>query len=313
MIVSLNPTYLCNFRCNFCYLTDEQLGDKHKIDLGVLDRLLNELADNTSIDHVDLYGGEVGLLPAPYFYEMKAIIRKYYAKPINIVTNLARIAPFFLDDDITLSVSWDYDCRERSDDVFRNMYSIDKELHVLLLASQCLIKKDVQELITILSFLRNIKTVEIKPYSTNQANQQPVTHREYEQFVKQWLTCTLPKAFTFINKEKIEASLNKSYNAFSDDHIYITPQGRFAVLEFDLNDNEFFLELDTFDDYIRWTQHEKRRVHMNGYCKTCPYLGHCLSEHLREVKTLVNSCNGFRHLLNWYKNERMEDTTTNNQ
>ena len=26
--VSINPSYFCNFRCDFCYLTSEQLGDQ---------------------------------------------------------------------------------------------------------------------------------------------------------------------------------------------------------------------------------------------------------------------------------------------
>ena len=33
MNLSINPTYYCNFRCDFCYLTPEQLGDRQKIDL----------------------------------------------------------------------------------------------------------------------------------------------------------------------------------------------------------------------------------------------------------------------------------------
>ena len=27
--LSVNPTYYCNFRCDFCYLTEEQLRDPH--------------------------------------------------------------------------------------------------------------------------------------------------------------------------------------------------------------------------------------------------------------------------------------------
>ena len=48
---------------------------------------------------------------------------------------------------------------------------------------------------------------------------------------------------------------------------------------------------------------EKERVNKNPYCSKCSYLGSCLSEHLRDVKDLTYSCNGFKHLLDWY-NER---------
>ena len=38
--VSINPSYFCNFRCNFCYLTSKQLGDQKQIPLPILDKKL---------------------------------------------------------------------------------------------------------------------------------------------------------------------------------------------------------------------------------------------------------------------------------
>jgi sulfatase maturation enzyme AslB (radical SAM superfamily) len=307
MIVSLNPTYLCNFRCNFCYLTDEQLGDKHKIELPILDRLLAEISDNTTIDHIDLYGGEIGVLPIPYFYEMKQVIRKYYDKPINIISNLYRVPHFLLDEDITLSVSYDFECREHDDRVFLNMAIPRKDIHVLVLASKCVIQQDVDYMISLLNMLANVKTVEIKPYSTNQANQQAVSHRDFEEFVKKWIVSPVKKRFAFINEHKIQSSLNKTYNAFSDDHIYITPQGQFAVLDFDLNDNEHFRVVPDFQAYKQWCHEEKNRVFANQFCGKCEFLGHCQTEHLRNVKSLDKSCNGYKFLLEWFRDKRMEN------
>ena len=68
--------------------------------------------------------------------------------------------------------------------------------------------------------------------------------------------------------------------------------------------NEYFLEFDRFEEYLKWTEIEKDRVTHNPYCSKCDYLGSCLSEHLRDVKDLTYSCNGFKHLLDWY-NERI--------
>jgi len=84
-------------------------------------------------------------------------------------------------------------------------------------------------------------------------------------------------------------------------------------LEFDLNDNEYFLEYDTFDEYLKWCDLEKNKVNKNKICSRCDYYGHCLSEHLREVKNLDNSCNGFKGLLDRYKTsyERVENTPRN--
>jgi hypothetical protein len=63
------------------------------------------------------------------------------------------------------------------------------------------------------------------------------------------------------------------------------------------------LEYNTFEEYLQWTEKEKQRVQRNKFCSNCEYFGKCLSEHLREVKDLQNSCNGFKLLLDWYKND----------
>ena len=75
MIVSINPTYFCNFRCDFCYLTSEELGNQKQISFNKLDELLSQVHN---IEHIDLYGGEIGAMKKSYFYGLKEIIRKHY-------------------------------------------------------------------------------------------------------------------------------------------------------------------------------------------------------------------------------------------
>jgi hypothetical protein len=151
-----------------------------------------------------------------------------------------------------------------------------------------------------LNTLTSLVSVEIKPYSTNQANQFNIKFSDFENFIKKWIT-NKDKQFELVNEQLIQDVINKTRNSFSDDHVYITPNGKYGVLEFDLNDNEFFLEYDTLDQYYQWCNKEKERVTKNKFCSNCNYFGHCLSEHLREVKDLTNSCNGFKHLIDWYK------------
>lgn len=306
MRVSVNPTYYCNFRCSFCYLTNAQLGDHLIIGNDVLAKCLDEIAQHEEITGIDLYGGEIGTLPMQTYRNLKETIRNYYKGPINIITNFSRIHEGFHDDDVTISVSYDFDARQAHKSVWNNMLAFPRELSILILASKNLIQKDVSEMIQQLNMLRNLIAVEIKPYSTNQANQDDITFREYEEFVKKWIEYP-DKHFEFVNEFLIEDSLAKASNSFSDDHIYITPRGKFGVLEFDKDDNEFFLELNTFEEYQKWAFKEKVRVAANSFCGSCEYFGNCLSEHLREVKDLDNSCNGFKGLLDWYKNERMEN------
>ena len=303
MNLSINPSYFCNFRCDFCYLTPEQLGDQKKIEPEKLNQLLSEVRE--PIDHVDLYGGEIGALKKDYYYEIIEVIRRWYSGPINVNTNFSMLDGRFFDDGITLSVSYDFSAREKSDLVFQNMMMSPKPISVLVLASPKVISLNVDEMIQRLNLISSIQSVEIKPYSTNQANTFDITHRDFENFVIKWLESPIKKNFQFINYDNIVDSYNKHYNAWSDDHVYITPNGKFGVLEFDKNDNEYFLELPSYSSYEQWAWQEKRV--QSPICSSCSYFGHCLTEHYRYVRDLKNSCNGYRGLLDWY--ERLESKT----
>jgi hypothetical protein len=257
---------------------------------------------------VDLYGGEVGLRPLDYVTEMKELLHAYGIRDINVITNLSMINEIIMDPDFYISVSYDFDVREKHELVFKNMTQLTSPFSVLMLASPRLIEKDVGEMIETLNLLPNLQSVEIKPYSTNQSNQHTVYYTQFEEFVKSFLQYP-NKKFEFVNEKLINTVLDKSRNSFSDDHVYITPSGNYGVLEFDLNDNEFFLEYETLEQYFKWCETEKARVNRNKYCSNCEYFGNCLSEHLREVKSLEHSCNGFKLLIDWYKNGRVESSS----
>lgn len=296
MIVSINPSYFCNFRCDFCYLTNSQLGDQKRISIDKLDTLLSQIPQ---IDYIDLYGGEIGALKKSYFYDLKSTIRKYYQGEINIITNYSMLHPGFFEEDVYLSVSYDFEAREKHELVFQNMMMSPVPIAVLILASPRVLEMNVDSMISLLNTCTSVESVEIKPYSTNQANSHEVIHKDFEDFVLKWIKSPVKKRFEFVNLNKIKDSYHGRYNAFSDDHIYITPNGKFGVLEFDRNDREYFLELNGWKDYVKWT--EKEKLTMSDICRSCEYFGNCLTEHYRYVKDLDNGCNGYKGLLDWYK------------
>lgn len=297
MNLSINPTYYCNFACDFCYLTKTQLNDRHKITPMWLDHSMTQITD--PIGHVDLYGGEIGLLTPEYYYSIKDVIKQYYSGSININTNLSAFPDFFRDDDVTLSVSYDFHAREKEQHVLNNMMNANKDLSVLILASPKVLDMDVEFMIFTLNMVSNIKSVEIKPYSTNQANAFNVTHKDFEEFVKKWIDADTEKRFEFTNQQLIEDALDGKYSAFSDDHVYITPSGNFGVLEFDKDDREYFKELDSYWGYKQWAAEEPLK-NVSDICRSCNYYGGCLTEHYRYVKDLTNGCNGYKGLLDWY-------------
>ena len=297
--LSVNPTYYCNFRCDFCYLTEEQLSDPLLLSIEQLSQKVDEVMKYREIKMVDLYGGEVGLLSEEYYTQLKNVFYERGINDLNLITNLSMVNSITLDPDVWLTVSYDFDCREQSDRVWNNMLKLETEFSVLILCSQKMLDKDVPSMIEQLNLLTNCVSVEIKPYSQNQSNCHNVTFEQFENFVKQWIEYP-NKQFQFMNEDQINQSLNKERNSFSDDHIYINPNGNYSVLEFDLNDREFFLEMGTFPQYLEWCEFEKKRVTRNKFCSQCKYFGNCLSEHLREVKSVDQSCNGFFKLLEWY-------------
>ena len=96
MILSINPWYYCNFRCKFCYLTEQQLSDKKLLELDRLNEILSEISQQENIDKVDLYGGELGLLPKEYWNDLVTLLNVYGIDDISLITNLSMV------NDITL-------------------------------------------------------------------------------------------------------------------------------------------------------------------------------------------------------------------
>ena len=302
MNISINPTYYCNFRCDFCYLTPEQLSDRALLSVDILSEKLAEIMSYANIDMVDIYGGEIGLLPESYWNNLISMLYSYGIDDINLITNLSMLNYVTEDARVHTSVSYDFEARESSDKVWRNMALLNKPFSVLMLASPSLIKQDVDYMVNMFNTLGNLISVEIKPYSANQANQLEVSYTEYEEFVKKWIE-NKNKKFQLNNIHLLNTVLDGSRNSFSDDHVYITPSGNYGVLEFDLNENEFFKEYKTFKEYLQWCNLEKVRVSNNKFCSKCDYYGKCLSEHLRDVKNVKNSCNGFVNLIKWYEDK----------
>ena len=91
-------------------------------------RRLSEVNSYNKITHIDLYGGELLLLPESYIIDLLSVLEKF-TDNINIITNLSRpVKDWMLKDNITLSVSWDYQCRERWDNVLQNIIATPKNI-----------------------------------------------------------------------------------------------------------------------------------------------------------------------------------------
>jgi len=314
MFVGVNPTYLCNFRCDFCYLTKNQLEDKTLLDLDVLDYWLKIIHTNnykSGIEVLDLYGGEITLLDDLYSYKLMKICKKY-SKQVNVITNLLRPNhPLVQDLSVELSVSYEFKHRERHEQVYHNMMALQRPFRVTSLAFDKFMLLPIEEILDELNRLPNIKSWEIRPYSTNQANSFSITYKDFENYVIKVIETYRKKQYKFelVNIDKLERALDKENNSFTDDVLFITPDGNLAVLDFDYLNREYFRKLPDYAAFVIWSLEEKAKVIGSPICGNCKYLGHCLSEHLRPVKSLAYSCNGFFNLLEWYNDSYLETKT----
>lgn len=297
--LSINPSYLCNLRCEFCYLSKSQLGDAKIVDPNKLMEVLAHISAYRSLRHVDLYGGEVALIPAPRIEAIINTIKFFYHNPINVITNLTSVPDFLFRDDVDISVSWDYKARARNEEVYRNMLLLKKPFHVLLLASDNLLKLGKDEIVHVINLLNNLDylvSFEIKPYSESKFNSYKKDFVQFENWVQIWIDLHSRMNFQFTNIQKIvDVHLYKN-SSWSDDHLYITPEGELAVLDFDSAGKEFFKKVEDIPHYEDWCRKEKLKFNNDEICGSCKYLGRCLSEHL-VVATQGQSCSGFFHLL----------------
>jgi len=292
--ISLAPSFHCNFRCSWCYLSVDQLRDTTRLDLELLNARLKDLGP---IEHVDIYGGEPATLPETYAVEMLDVLLSHTTS-INVISNFYRVPQWFYRSDISVSASYDWNKRENYDKVLTNIIGFGRPLAILMLATHDLCQEDPRVIASVFNHVETIASLEIKPYSINQFNQHQMDWTVFESWIKIWLSLDLN--FELINRKLLDNSVKKIYNAYSDNHLYIGPDGGLSVLDFDINDREYFRPMKNLDHYREWAAEEKYKVQHNKFCSSCRWQGHCATEHYRNVTSLDHSCNGFKKLLDWY-------------
>lgn len=298
--ISLNPTYYCNMQCGWCYLTTEQLRDKSTVlDLSVLEDRLVEVMSEYDIGAVELYGGEITQLPESYQKDLYELLEQYDIPYISVITNYTRPDAYILQlPKVHIAVSYDGPVRENHERVMRSMQVSEVPLSILTLVSRDLLDTITPEWYVETLNTLDIMAAELLPYSSNQANQHTVRYTEYEDFVRAVIDHP-DRQFKLTNVDYITECIQGTRNAYSNDHIYITPKGEFAILDFDDLGREQFVPVEDIEAYQEWTRREVTLTD-EGLCLGCEYRGRCLSEHLHVVHTREDSCNGFYNLIKTY-------------
>lgn len=297
-VVSINLSHFCNLRCPWCYLSKEHLSNKNLLPIDKIKECLEDISREYCISQIDLYGGEVGLLNISYLLQLDRLLQNYTNK-INVITNLTKINPYFLLPHVSLSVSYDFQYRQLFKKVFSNIKSLNKNISILTLGIPQILKEDPLILINKLNELPNVVSWEIKKYSPTVGKDIHASNIEYESFINSLLELKDKMKFEFINEHLIYNSKSLQYSSLSNNHLYINPDGKICVLDFDTYNNEYFKELKSLKEYDTWCINEKLKVDNNRYCNNCKYKYHCLTEHIRVPNKDPNvySCDGNFKLL----------------
>lgn len=288
MVVSINPLYKCNFECDFCYLSIEERKTKHVNPITNIVEHLDEISNTTSISHIDLYGGEISLLNDEYMIELIETSLRYTGS-VSVVTNLYIVKDWMMDDRIQLSVSFDGSAREKHEQVFNNMFTLERDYNVIGLVSE---RFNIDEFISLTNILGdNCLSVELKPYSNSRFNSNV---KLFDKFDKSVMRLIEESNKEVVNETRLKMSLSGLYSAFSDNHVYITPNNKVATLQ-------FIDGVEYFQDYLSIYSVKKDYSEIiTKECKACEYHGKCITEHYTDTDK-PTSCSGHYNLMKEYE------------
>ena len=320
MIVHVQPIYFCNYNCSYCYLGSLKK-DPTYINLEKLELQLQEIGQRFTIDRVDVFGGEITLLPIDTIVEIIEICKKYSPK-VTFVTNLsnpARASEIASRTGCVYATSIN-DERDYTANTLENLMYIDNRPNAIIqVATPSLMKKSPKEILDFAESL-NVEFVGFIQYHPSETN--PFTfpghgpkdtpNRDYCNFLKS----IIEEYFNGNYKIKIENifnledCLNGKYLPWMDQEIFITPDNKYTGV-FYINDNdvdpyrERFIEFEDLDDYDLSCDQEK--MNMAHWCGHCEYFGHCYAEHLSKRQNYDDTCAGLKELMDWYGNFRKEN------
>lgn len=281
LAISINPTYNCNFSCQFCYL--KGLNKETFLDLNILKNQLKDLSLNYNIQYIDIYGGEIFLLDDQYLKKLIHII-KQYVKKIYIVTNLSIEKDWiFSSKEIDISASWDY--KFRNFDILNNLKEFSKKYDrkfTLILTHPNLVNYK-KEIVDILNNLDVNFSINLKSYYKTKNTTLNLNFENFQKFAL-YLYSNLKKDIPIIldiNKQEYK-------------HIFISPQNKIQQIHY-FNNEQFFssnLQQKQFSE-----------------CFICKFYNNCLKQH-EFIKTQYDCC-GHKKLLEKLQKLRFRDTWQN--
>lgn len=223
--LTIYPTFLCPFACNFCFNKDKLIYNEYL----KLETLQNLLSNHNNFDKIIISGGEPSNFPHPYSNALFDIVTEY-GKPVEV-----KCYPYSLDnydERVNYNFSFDFLVRVRANDAWECMLRMPKKFNITMLLTPMLMKSyHPNNIFKKLSLLPNLKQIELVPYFKNNSTTWNMNNQYIENYMKAWLSSSLNYNFINYNKEKMRALADKPSKIIIDkiDNFNLLPNGNLAI------------------------------------------------------------------------------------
>lgn len=293
LICHVMPTYSCNQHCPYCYLP--AVKSMKPLSLTVLEERFEEIETRYSLERINIYGGEISLLPDDYLSRLFSLCREHCAS-ISAITNLSHpdIIEKFPEADWCVSVN---DERPNNDWVMQYLLTHEhKHITLSQVVTPSVIKAGAEKTLQLDSMLGG--KVEFLRYCPSDNNEMwKLGNIYFEDFILKILDCYKNFPIEIQNLSDLKDCVEGRYNAFADSNVFIQPGGEISCVAYH-GSREYFKALKSIDELRQVVEEEKKAF--AAQCASCKYWGHCYAEHMRKHEK-GDSCCGLKKLLKHYE------------
>lgn len=269
--ISINPTYNCNFNCDFCYLNG--FNTQSLLDLNKLKDQLKEVSTKYIITSIDIYGGQIFLLQDSYLKQLFNTCF-VYVQNIYLITNMSITkAWIFEHNNIIISASWDYIYRPQNQIILNNIKDYIKtyKKNISIILTHPNLYSHKKQIVNILNstFKQDIN-ISLKPYYKTNNTDYNINFQNYQKF------------FLYLY-----SNLNANFNILieindkSTQHIFISPNNQLQTISYNSNLQQYFTNYLDQEETIN--------------CICCTKYKNCLKQH-KFLKTNYDCCGQYKLL-----------------
>ena len=331
MILHVMPTYSCNINCRYCYLgnlrKEYKIINKIELDsaLSKVDALIANGTLRENITHIDIYGGDIFEIPVSYLKcsIIKPLLDRYQEASVNIVGIGNDRTPFVTDllmrdliDEYGERVSWSISYNKERPNNKKTLQTLSmlqyqpKDALVVLFPRNI---KDPKEYLTELNAL-HVNYITFLQYFPSNRNPRymALSYKEFNsmmiKLLHEYFSNREDYNFRIDNIDDLNNVINGNYNVYTDEAIFINPNGQLGFIdykEFDGNIVEYLKTFDNLSDIADFLDQERKLYEQS--CKDCIRYNHCYPEHLNKyaLGDKKDDCCGRLSLINEY--ERLVD------